>query len=129
MKNNFIGGSGKPVTINTKNVGPMIKNLKKKLTKNTDTFGFGVRNYFEAQYDKVLKKVIVADLVIDRHKCHMCGLQGKHTRACLKKQKRNAHLSMLRIRREKYRRSKKITMTVGELEDKIRDAQSDCGCC
>lgn len=58
-----------------------------------------------------------------KSKCYRCGLKNKHTKECLLATKKEERLRKRREIAEKKRRAKKITLTVGELEDKLEEAK------
>ena len=53
----------------------------------------------------------------------ICGCNKKHTKACRIKTRKEQEKLKREAIKEKKRRAKKITMTVGEYEDKIEDAK------
>lgn len=67
---------------------------------------------------KIKKSYFDTDHFLEDYRYYLkgCGCINKHTKKCLAEKKRK-HLADLK---EKRRRAKKITMTVGEFEDKLQ---------
>lgn len=61
--------------------------------------------------------------------CALCRLKNKHSKKCIAYRKRESKklekLRKLTELKEKRRKAKKITMTVGELEEKISEAEDN----
>lgn len=108
----------KTKTISNKEVKKAITLLEEKsLSQNFSNY------YTKAWADRLNNDIY--KLFKFSNKCSTCGRVKKHTPACIEKTRLQALKNKRFEASEKKRKAELVTMTVGELEERIREASND----
>lgn len=92
--------------------------MKKKISKEQKSLMTDIAQHWDNQLTALLGKEL-------SYKMTCCKKKKGHTAKCIKETKERLRRNKLYEAREKRRKAKKITMTVGELEEKLSEARND----